>query len=100
MNYFKRKWNIRSNWHLLLILLVFAATGFSYLAVKPYVLAFAGYDQIEARWLRVVVYILLAFPVYQAILLSIGGLTGQWSFFWPFVKKMNQRMFLWKRKSN
>ncbi len=95
MGNFKERWNIISNWQMLIILVVFAITGSTsaYLA-KP-ILAFIGITkESSSGWLYYPLYIILIFPVYQVLLVTFGFLFGQFSFFWAFEKKMLRSMKL------
>lgn len=75
-----------------LILLVFACTGFTVMFLKkPIVAFFAGEG--EQPVLFTVLYYILILPVYNVILLIYGALFGQFKFFWAFEKRMLARMF-------
>lgn len=75
----------------LLILLVFACTGFTVMFLKkPIVAFFAGEG--EQPVLFTVLYYILILPVYNVILLIYGALFGQFKFFWEFEKRMLGRM--------
>ena len=91
---FKRKWNIESNFQLLV---VFAVTGSSTLYVRKGIFYLLGITPETDFWLRTVLYILVIFPAYNAMLLIVGFLFGQFRFAWEFEKKMFGR-FLKKRK--
>ena len=101
---FKERWNIKSNWQLFVIILVFAITGSSaaYLS-KPILSLFGIVKGNVSNWLYYPLYILLIFPVYQVLLVSFGFIFGQFTFFWAFEKKMLKSMglgFLVKDKKN
>lgn len=79
----------------LLILLVFACTGFTVMFLKkPVVAFFTGGEQ---SVMFTVLYYILILPVYNVILLIYGALFGQFAFFWAFEKRMLARMFGRKR---
>ena len=95
MNKIKKLWNITYNCQLLIIFIVFAITGSTaaYLS-KPFIAAL-GITKENLHWsiywpLR----LLLIFPIYQILLVIIGALFGQFSFFWEFEKKILYRMKL------
>ena len=95
MNKLKQRWNITSNWQLVIIFIVFAITGSTsaYLS-KTLTIAF-GITKENLHWsiywpLR----LLLIFPIYQVLLVLIGALFGQFKFFWAFEKKMLYQMRL------
>ena len=87
MGNFKERWNIKSNWQLFVIIVVFAITGSTaaYLS-KPILAAFNIAK--DNPWEYYPLYIILIFPVYQVLLVSFGFLFGQFAFFWAFEKKM------------
>ena len=94
MNKLKQRWNVTSNFQLVLIFIVFAITGStaSYLS-KP-VTALLGVTKENLSWLYWPFRLLIIFPVYQILLVFIGTLFGQFTFFWNFEKKMLDRMKL------
>ncbi len=95
MNKLKQRWNISSNTQLFLILLGFAITGYSSLLLAKPFMAFLGLtDEIMPHWVYRVLRIILIFPIYQILLVFVGFLLGQFSFFWNFEKKMLHRMKL------
>jgi hypothetical protein len=104
MSSFKERWNIKSNWQVFVIIVVFAITGSSaaYLS-KPILSLFGIVKGNVSNWLYYPLYILLIFPVYQVLLVSFGFIFGQFTFFWAFEKKMLKSMglgFLVKDKKN
>ncbi|MBJ47730.1 MAG: diacylglyceryl transferase [Candidatus Marinimicrobia bacterium] len=85
----KKKWSVESDLQLLVIFLVFGITGSLSTWLSKPVLAFFDINRLTisplAYWtLR----ILIIFPIYQMLLLVIGTIFGQYSFFKNFVKKM------------
>ena len=100
MEQLKERWGIRSNFQLLVILIVFSVTGSSAVYVaKPFLNwiglhpeAFSGPGGGPGVYwtLR----ILVIFPIYQVLLVAFGWLFGQFSFFWNMEKKMLRRMGL------
>ncbi|HRF81667.1 MAG TPA: diacylglyceryl transferase [Flavobacteriales bacterium] len=76
----------------LIILLVFACTGFTVLFLKkPIVAYFTGEG--EQSLLFTVLYYILILPVYNVLLLIYGALFGQFNFFWAFEKRFFDRLF-------
>ena len=86
---FKERWNIKSNWQLFVIIVVFAVTGSSaaYLS-KPILATFGISKDTFSAWEYYPLYIILIFPIYQILLVSFGFIFGQFTFFWAFEKKM------------
>ena len=93
MKKLRARWGISSNFHLIIILIVFALTGsFSAKLAEP-VTDFLGMNlENTASWIYWPVRILLIFPIYQVLLLFFGFIFGQFKFFWKFEKKMLSRM--------
>lgn len=95
MNRLKKRWNISSNWQLMSILIVFAITGFSSLQVaKPFLSLIGIPETFQPHWLYRILRLVLIFPIYQVLLIFIGFIFGQFTFFWNFEKKMLNRMGL------
>ncbi len=95
MKKLKERWNVTSNKQVGVILLVFAITGFSSLQLaKPFLMLFGITDAFQPHWLYRVMRLVLIFPIYQVLLVFIGALFGQFSFFWKFEKKMLERLKL------
>ena len=104
MENFKERWNIKSNWQLVVIFVVFAVTGSSAAYLSKPILAFLGISKDSVSgWIYYPLYIILIFPVYQVLLVSYGFIFGQFDFFWAFEKKMLRSCglgFLVKQKRN
>jgi len=95
VNKLKERWNITSNWQILIILIVFAVTGSTATYIGKPILDFFNITQ---ESLNSVLYwfirIALLFVVYQFMLVFFGWLFGQFQFFWNFEKKMLCRIGL------
>lgn len=101
MNKLKEKWGVENNFQLVIILVVFAVTGSSSVWVGKPLLAFFSVERgnfgAEFIWGGLVFLlfrILIIFPIYQILLVAIGFIFGQFSFFWNFEKKMLKRIGL------
>ena len=95
--YLKEKWNLKSNFQLVIILIVFAITGSSSLYIsKP----FMEFLSISTESMNIILYWILRFIivtlVYQFVLLVVAFLFGQFNWFWNFEKKMLKKMGLIK----
>tara|TARA_Y100001933_G_scaffold257623_1_gene304328 strand:- start:209 stop:517 length:309 start_codon:yes stop_codon:yes gene_type:complete len=102
MERLKKKWGIKSNFQILVILVVFAINGsFAAWVAKP-ITNFIGIDQQNLSPLIFwPVRILLIFPIYQVTLPIVGFAFGQFKFFWEFEKKFLKRIgfgFLFNKK--
>lgn len=92
---FKERWNIKSNWQVFVILVVFAVTGSTSAYLSKPVLELFGIIKGEvSNWIYYPLYIILIFPIYQVLLVSFGFVFGQFTFFWAFEKKMLKSMGL------
>lgn len=87
----KYKWKLKSVWHVIIILVVFACTGFTVLFIKRPLLRFLVGSQGDTV-LATVLYYLLILPVYNVLLLAYGFLFGQFQFFWEFEKRFVRRI--------
>ena len=95
MKKLKERWGVTSNKQIVIIFLVFAITGFSSLQLaKPFLLLIGIPDTFQPHWLYRVLRLLLIFPIYQVLLVFVGFIFGQFSFFWNFEKKMLERLKL------
>lgn len=90
-----KKWKV-SKKDLVVILCVFAITGFTTAFVSRSVTSWVGFTD-ATHWLpKFLVRLAVLIFGYQVILLIVAFLLGQFSFFWRFEKKMLQRLRLMK----
>ncbi|MGQ8337944.1 DUF6787 family protein [Sunxiuqinia sp. A32] len=88
---FKERWDVKSNFQLLVIFFVFSVTGSAAVMVRGWLFHWMGVDtDINILWL-IPIYIVTIVPIYQMLLLVIGTALGQFQFFWKFEKKMLRR---------
>jgi len=88
----QERWKVRNAFQVVIILLVFACTGFTVLFLKRPLFAYWFDNSPMPVWASVVYYILIL-PVYNVFLLFYGGLLGQFQFFWDFEKRFFKRIF-------
>lgn len=93
----KQRWNLGSPLQVIIVLIVFACTGFTVLFIKKPLLQFLAGDAGDTVLASILYYILIL-PLYNIILLAYGFLFGQFSFFWAFEKKMLRRLSFRKTK--
>lgn len=95
MSNLKQRWGIKSNWQMAIIFVVFAITGTtaSYLS-KPILSALGITRDTLNPFLYWTLYILIILPVYKVLLVTIGTIFGQHTFFKNFVFKMLRGMKL------
>jgi ABC-type multidrug transport system permease subunit len=90
-----KKWKV-SKKDLVLILCVFAITGFTTAYISKSITAWVGFTD-NTHWsLRLLLRLLVLTFGYQVILLLVAFLLGQFPFFWRFEKKFLQRLGLMK----
>ena len=84
----KQKWGLNSLFQVVLILIVFSLTGMTVVLIRPAIFLWFGFNELTPFWLKTITYILLIFPMYQALILVYGTLFGQFTFFWEKEKKL------------
>lgn len=88
MKKLKQRWQIETNWQLVVIFIVFAITGSTAAKFAGPITEMLGITKELNGWIYWPVRILLIFPVYQVLLVIFGWLFGEFQFFWNFEKKM------------
>ena len=97
----QQRWGVDSGWQVLVILVVFACTGFTAMAIKKPIFHWLGVATDTPGWLKIVIYIFTVLPAYQVFLLTYGYLFGQFTFFWNFEKRLFGRigkLFIGRRR--
>lgn len=85
----QERWGLKSLFQVVVVLVVFACTGFTVLLIKkPIVEFFTGGNPSTTF---TILYWVFIFPIYNLILLFFGFVFGQFSFFWNYEKKMINR---------
>jgi|TARA_B000000441_G_scaffold22238_1_gene13484 hypothetical protein len=97
IKYLKDKWNLKSNFQLVIILIVFAITGSGSLYISKPLMEFLS---ISSENMDIYLYWILRFiivtVVYQFVLLIVAFVFGQFNWFWNFEKKILKKMGLIK----
>lgn len=93
----KDRWKLKSAAQVVIVLIVFACTGFTILFIKKPLLTFLAGDQGNTTLASVLYYIFIL-PLYNVVLLGYGFLFGQFRFFWEFEKRFMERFFSWMRR--
>jgi hypothetical protein len=97
IKYLKDKWNLKSNFQLVIILIVFAITGSASLYISKPLMEFLS---ISSENMDIYLYWILRFiivtVVYQFVLLLVAFVFGQFNWFWNFEKKILKKMGLIK----
>ncbi len=92
------KWKLDSLFQVVMVLVVFACTGFTILFIKNPILDFFGVE--KGGFVNTTLYLLLVLPLYQIILLIYGFIFGQFDFFWEKEKQIGRRIAGLFRKKN
>jgi hypothetical protein len=85
------RWKVKSVYQIIIILVVFACTGFTVLFLKKPLFQYWFTDTEMPLWASTLYYVLIL-PVYNAFLLLYGFLFGQFQFFWAFEKRFFNRI--------
>ncbi|MFC4871141.1 DUF6787 family protein [Negadavirga shengliensis] len=88
----QNKWQLKSLWQVILVLVVFACTGFTVLFIKQPIFDLLGVDMERGGFWKTLLYLLLVLPLYQLFLLVYGFIFGQFGFFWKKEKQFVQRI--------
>lgn len=88
----KSKWGLNSFWDVGLVLIVFALTGTTAVWVKVQLYAWLNLGEALRPAERVLFFLCITLPTYQALLLIYGFIFGKFSFFWEKEKKMFSRI--------
>ncbi len=94
MNKLKKRWGITSNWQFYVIFTVFAITGSTSAILSKPVTNYIGLTKETLGFFYLPIRLLLIFPIYQVLLVLIGYVFGQFTFFWSFEKKLLRRIKL------
>ena len=86
------RWKLGSAFQVVVVLIVFACTGFTVLFIKKPILHFLAGEEGDTITASVIYYIFIL-PLYNLILLAYGFLFGQFNFFWEFEKRFFNRIF-------
>ena len=87
------KWKLESLFQVVMVLVVFACTGFTILFIKNPILNFFGIERGGGQgFVNTVLYLLLVLPLYQIFLLIYGAIFGQFKFFWEKEKQIFRRI--------
>ncbi len=94
----KKRWHLQSIVQVIVVLIVFACTGFTVLFIKKPLLEFLAGEEGKSTLASVLYYIFIL-PFYNIILLGYGFLFGQFTFFWEFEKRSFHKLVsLFRRK--
>lgn len=98
IGYLKSKWHIDNDRDFWLIMLTFSLAGSTILFVRKLFFPLFGISDHTSMWIKIAIYIPMAFCFYQVGLLLWGTILGQFKFFWAYEKRMI--LFLLGRSKN
>lgn len=90
---FKRRWHIEKDWQVAVILTVFALTGTTTMYINRWFNSLLGLGEDTSFWLKLLLFLVIVLPLYNAILMVYGTLLGQYKFFRFFIYKFFSNMF-------
>lgn len=93
----KNRWKLKSLGQVVVVLIVFACTGFTILFIKRPLLTWLAGEQGNST-LGSVLYYIFILPLYNVVLLGYGFLFGQFRFFWEFEQRFMERFFSWFKR--
>ena len=71
-----------------IVFLVFSISGSLSVFISEPFLNLLKYEQyISSELIKIVIRILIIFPIYQLVLIIIGSLFGEFNYFWNFQKR-------------
>jgi len=88
----QERWKVKNAFQVVMILIVFACTGFTILFIKRPLFEWWFPDGNVPVWMKIAYWILIL-PVYNMFLLGYGFVFGQFPFFWDFEKRFFNRIF-------
>ena len=95
----QERWKVGSLLQVVIILVVFACTGFTVLFLKRPLFDYLFEASEVPVWATIVYYVLIL-PVYNVFLLFYGFVFGQFRFFWNFEKRFFSRLTGNSKKKN
>ena len=84
MEKLKKTFKVKSLYQLIVVFIVFGITGSLSLFVSDYILGFLNLDSF-------ILSVLLLIMIYQVLLIIIGTLFGEFTYFWAMEKKIISR---------
>ena len=92
-NNFKAKWDIKSNWQLSRIMIVFALSGKTILFTMPHIKEYLKLPSDLNFLSSILFFIIISLPLYQIYLLFWAFLLGEVKFFSEFIKNTFKKAF-------
>ena len=85
-NKLKIRWGIENDFQVVIILVVFALTGFSTLFTHNFIDHLLGIGEDTSFWIKLFVFIVLILPIFSVLLYIWGTILGQKKFVTEFIK--------------
>jgi len=82
----KTRWGVTNGRVVLVILSVFALSGFSTLFIHKIIDELLGIGKEDPFWMKLLVFIIIILPVFNIFLYIWGSILGQRDFFTLFIK--------------
>jgi hypothetical protein len=92
INKLMQRWKIESASQAVIILVVFACTGFSVMFLKGPITDWVFTEPDSDKRLFSILYWIFILPIYNILLLIYGFIFGQFQFFWEFEKRFFRRI--------
>jgi hypothetical protein len=93
----KDRWQLKNLSQVIIVLIVFACTGFTVFFIKRPLLTFLAGKEGDTLMASVLYYIFIL-PLYNVLLLAYGFIFGQFDFFWRFEKRFFNRLIRKNKK--
>lgn len=87
MKKLKERWGIKSNFQILIIIVVFAITGSTSAYISGPLTEYLIGDTNINSFFKIIIRIIFLTPIYQVLLLFFGFIFFQFNFFFQFVKR-------------
>lgn len=93
MKKLKQRWGITSDYDLMIIFIVFAVNGTLSATIGRWLMGLIGFSKENlSPVVYFIVMTILILPIYPLLLMITGWLGGQSKFFWPFAKRILNRI--------
>jgi hypothetical protein len=85
-NKLKVRWGVKSNFQVLIILLIFSLTGFTTLYLHKSINSLLGINAETSLWIKSIIFVFIVLPIFSLLLLIWGTILGQKEFVTEFLK--------------
>jgi len=82
----KIHWGVKTNFQVLIILLIFSLTGFSTLYIHNFIELLLGVNSETSFWIKTIIFVFLVLPIFSFFLFIWGTILGQRKFVTKFIK--------------